>query len=483
MCMSTVGQEATARGGTLATKVLGDRILVRIHMRTAAFQKETHAVIDLANSIPLQVNRNVFPAIRYGEGETTLKLVNEAFQIEVDQAAIQQEAGGTTFELTSNYDNELEQVDVALIAGWPLLRDFAIRFDPLNSELELIDPTQMSREWAQQNAQLVVDGVRLIDETVLVPVNKAEKSSFFLKLATDGYHTFVDSAHGGDADIFWGTGSSESISLMTALFPQDLSELQPEASDTTILLASGLNLLTGYQLYLNHHAGFLALTRVVDSNHSSADAQFYQAASAEGSEGLQQFLADNGEDRNVKEAVAMLFEMQLKDSPTPEGMLSLLDYGLAVTEERRKFRYMLEYFFQLVNTDPEQLADVIIAVGDRALEFVGRAQEPMYRQQVQLAIGDRYLDRKQPNKAMRYILAAAFNGHPDLDGVVRHELGRVYEAQGRVRRAYSNYHRSLSEFVQLPPNLQESAQTALERLRPQLDPDDELLANTANAND
>ena len=97
------------------------------------------------------------------------------------------------------------------------------------------------------------------------------------------------------------------------------------------------------------------------------------------------------------------------------------------------------------------------------------------RQRLQLVIADRWLARGDAHEAWKYALAAAFNGDPRLDGISRHELGRAYEALGRLRRAYSSYERSLSASVELTPEMTANATAALERLRPQLDADDPLL--------
>ncbi len=119
---------------------------------------------------------------------------------------------------------------------------------------------------------------------------------------------------------------------------------------------------------------------------------------------------------------------------------------------------------------------LIVAVAEKAMEFIGRSDNPGMRQQLQLMLGDRHLHAGDAEAAWKHFLAAGFNGDPRLDGVVRHELGRAYEALGRHRRAYSSYQRALSPMVQTPPDMQESARAGMERIRPLLDPDDPLLA-------
>ena len=118
-----------------------------------------------------------------------------------------------------------------------------------------------------------------------------------------------------------------------------------------------------------------------------------------------------------------------------------------------------------------------ISVGEKALEYISFSQTPRFRQHIQLMLGDCYLAKEDSMTAWRYFLSAAFNGDPQMDPLVRHELGRAYEAQGRVRRAFANYLRALELKDGLPANLVASANEAIERLTPQLDADDPLLTD------
>ena len=501
-------QSTPSMGGSLDAKTLGDRILVPIHLKTGVFQKHTYAVIDIGNRFALQLSQPVFQSLAFAEGETALQILNEGFRLEIDRAEIIQERGPLTVQLSSRYDNELQQVDVSVIIGWPALKDFAIEWDPMEEKLTLHSPVEMTREWLQSNATHIIEGVTRVEDSIFVPVNQSTGKPSFMKFETAGYHTYIGRESGTDANVFWGSRDLLSISEMVALYAKDfVSEWEadyetaleeqkaneeiaraqnvelpaeflahkPDYPEGDVTLVAGLGLLSAYRLHLNHHEGILGLTSVVNSNYSHADAQFYAAATAQDISLLRKYLEENPKDRNVEEAVSICFDLSLEENPEAGGILALLDYGLAIHEERRKFQYLLDFLGKVANADTERFTDLIIAIGEKALTFVSRTQAPALRQQTQLALGDRYLAKGDADMAMRYILAAAFNGDPRLDGVVRHELGRVYEAQGRVRRAYANYQRSLSEFVQLPQDMSASAQAALDRLKPQLDPDDELL--------
>ena len=130
--------------------------------------------------------------------------------------------------------------------------------------------------------------------------------------------------------------------------------------------------------------------------------------------------------------------------------------------------------------DKDRHTPLIIALAEEALRHVGRAERPRLRQNLQLMLGDRHLAQGDAHAAWKTFLAAGFNGDPRFEDVVRHELGRAYEALGRHRRAYSNYQRALTGQAGLPEQMRTSAEAGLARLRPRLAPDDALLAANAD---
>ena len=64
--------------------------------------------------------------------------------------------------------------------------------------------------------------------------------------------------------------------------------------------------------------------------------------------------------------------------------------------------------------------------------YIGRSDRPSLRQNIQMVLGDRYLHAGNAREAWKTFLSAAFQGDPRMDGIVRHELGRAYEALGQA---------------------------------------------------
>lgn len=497
-------------GGEIAARNIGDQVLVRAVLRTEAFHKETHLVIDHAAPDALAVHQNVLPAIQFGEGETRLGVVAEGFRLAIPQAEIRQAQGTLLDELTARYANDLENVDVAAIVGWPALREFAFALDLQAGTLTLRPARDVTPEDAARAAAFVVSDVDATERGAYVPVAYDGGGRGWLAFGTSGYHTFVNAAlatrlgepDGGLADLRFGGPDGLPLSGMVALFPQPFTEPEPPPDDQAapppdeaapppddqaappppepapLLLRSGLGLWSAYRLEINPSQGYLALTPVVDSNHSEADAAFYRAAATKDADGLRTYATRWPEDRNIEEAAARIFAIGLETGAGVEAQMAAVALGLRQTPEARRMGYVANFAFPLFGGEErDKHTALIIALATEALRHVGRAEQPRVRQHLQLMMGDRQLHAGDARGAWKTFLAAAFNGDPRLESLVRHELGRAYEALGRHRRAYASYQRVLAATP--PPDLQKQAQEGLARLRPHLADDDPLLASSS----
>ena len=485
----TSAANAQNTGGHIEAKSLGDHVVIRVVLQTEAFQKETHLVIDYAAPEAFAVHRNVQGSLAFGDNEETLKVIADGFRMEVPRSDITQAVPPFIDEFTARYSNELENVDVAAVVGWPMLRTFALRLDLGENELSLTPAEEMDARQAGQWAAAVIHGVRVVDDQVHVPVSYDAGTSATMTFGTAGYHTYLNQEiaqrvgkPGGDLDdISFGVPAGLPLTGMVALFPQPFDE-PPDMLDGEWLLRSGLGLWSAYRVEINPEAGYLALTPQVDSNYSEADAAFYAAAAAEDVAGLRAYTEQWPEDRNVEEAAGRMFQIGLAKGLPDEAQMEAVAIGLSVTPERRRTHYVSGFVFPLFNSDlKDERSSLVIALAEEALVYIGRSDRPALRQNIQLLLGDRYLHVGNPHDAWKTFLSAAFYGDPGMDGFVRHELGRAYEALGRHRRAFSSYQRAAANLTAAPPAIKESAREGLERLRPLLDPDDPLLREESSS--
>ena len=522
MTVQTQESEASIpNGGPVEIKYIGDRILARVELQTEVWFKDTYVILDYEMPFAMAMNFPVIRDLKFGEDETTLKALNEGFRFEIPRAGIVDErALGSpqlSAELSGRYGKELEQVDIVGIVGWPVLKSYGLTLDIQDNSLVLHPEGELSADEVRAESETFVQGVEMIGDSIFLPVNYNGGQRAFMKLSTDSYHTvlnreLLDDRESGVVDeVYFGYDESMKLSDMSALYPQDLymkmwdkyaadkqvedqirEQMQergqvfpeefavrrPDQPSSDVLLVAGLNVLSGYRVVLDHKQGFLGLTRTVNSNYTDADHQFYMATSMDDEEKLFTFLEENPEDRNVEEAVADVFELGLDSDATIERQLEAIQYGLDIASERRKFKYVADFVFQL-SESPEsrdQHTDLIIAVGEEAMQYITTSDQPRLRQQVQMLVGDRYIARNDAEEAWRHFINAAFNGDPELEAFAKYDLGRALEALGRDARAYVNYAKAIE--VGLPAEQHEKANEALDRLRLRIDPDDPALQAT-----
>ena len=482
------GQEAASEGGSAEARVLGDYVLVPVVLSTEALHKETHLLLDYASDKPLEIFRFIFGAVRYGEGEETLKILADGLRLEVPKEGVLPSQASTALlgYLTNRYSSELKEIDVAAIVGGPVLRRFALGMHLDEGRVTFTPAAEADVMDAQLWAQTIITGLQTTkDGRVLAPISYGDGARSLMAFNTAGYHSYLNAETAGALgypsgdvpDLYFGVGDQRlGLSGMAALYPVDFSE-NPRLSPDW-LVVPGLSLWTAYRLEINPAQGYLALEPVRNSNYSEADFAFYSAAAAEDRGGLRTYLRESPEDRNVAEAAEVLFALGLEQGATVDEQMEAIEYRLSATLERMKAEWLGQTTGQLFGSEQrDERSELIVAVAEKAMEFVPRSDNPALRQDLQLMLGDRYLHAGDAQAAWETFLSAGFNGDPDKDGFVRHELGRAYEALGRHRRAYSSYQRAASPLTPAPSPIKESARAGMERLKPLLDPDDPLLTN------
>lgn len=492
-------------GGSVPLTVYSDNIAVKLRLESQVFQKDTYVVIDYTQRGAMEIHRNLAQSMRFGEGETTLKVRAENFLLEIPVDALSQ-AGGASGQLlatlTAEFEEQNERIDVAAKIGWDVLKHFSLKLDFDTNELVLTPAAARTEEDIVAEYEMIVNGLVRVDGNVWVPVQDNESQSIYMLFDTGSYHTRIDKDFAnlrgfplGDVPNlrFVDGEQSQPISEMAALMPHGVERApiieppegvevqQPEVVVASIeerlrsepMLISGLSLLSGYTLEINPEAGLLALTRIKNSNFREEDLDFYSAVGSRDSEKFDAYLEKYPEDRHVREAVFWRFGLGIEENESVDVQLATLDRGLEVTRESDRFRYINNYigFSNAVGAE----SDLKIAVGEKALGFVAVSKNPAHRQQVQIFLGDLYFEQDNIDKAYENYFAAAFNGDPRWEPVNRFKLATVYEAMGKHQRAYSSYSRGLRDSDNLNPDMVADSLKALTRLREHLDPDDPLI--------
>ncbi len=491
-CSATHAQNGTSAatpehgiGGSVPMSIYSDNIAMKLRLETEKWRKDTYVVIDYAQTNAFEIQGCVLGTLRFGENENTLKVLGENFQIEVAKEDISVAPDLLCNTLTAEYAEENNQIDVAAKIGWPILKHYSLRLNFDTQELVLTPSQERSAEDARAEFELVINGLQQVGDQMWIPVLAGADKRIYMQFDTATYHTRIDQDLAANihypteesASVYFSDGETDRpITDMAALMRFDF-----QSSDDTnsgLKLATGLSLLTGYDLEINPNKGYLALTQVTNSNYRSEDEEFYAALEARDRHALDTFLAEHPTDRNVEEAVQNRFVLGLEASDEIEVQMAALEKGVAITDKGERFRYLNEFVSLAAQAEADPA--LTIAVGERSLEFVGVSNNPADRQGIQMYLGDLYFEQDNIREATKYYMSAGFNGDPRAENVVKFKLATVYEKQERWGRAYANYARALREQMTLPPDMVASAQEGLTRIRPHLDPDNPLIAEVEN---
>lgn len=492
-------------GGSAPLTVYTGNIAVKLRLESQMFQKDTYVVIDYTQSTAMEIHPALARTMRFGDGETTLKIRAENFSLDVPIDDLREAPPGSPSfvlmnQLTAEFEEQNERVDITAKIGWDLLKHFSLKLDFENNEFVLTPASARTEEDIRTEYEMIVTGLVRVDKNVWIPVQDDEYQSVYMLFDTGSYHTRIDKDFanlrgfplGGVPNLrFVNSEQSQPISEMAALMPygvepapkmeppEGVEVQQPEVVPiedrlhSEPMLITGLSLLSGYTLEINPEEGILALTRVKNSNYREQDEAFYSAVGSRDSDKFDAYLEANPEDQHVTEAVFWRYGLGIEEKDSVDDQLVTLNRGLHVTRESDQFRYINGFisFSNAVGAEP----DLKIAVGEKALGFVAVSKNPAHRQHVQIFLGDLYFEQENIDKAYENYFSAAFNGDPRLEAFNRFKLATVYEAMGKHQRAYSSYSRGLRDFDSLPPNMAAESLEALTRLREHLDPDDPLI--------
>ena len=512
--------QSSAQGGEIEAKFIDGYIFLPVLLSTERYESRNHLLIDLSAPDTFAGFGQALAPIEFGDGETTLKLLADAFRLEIDADDILRLPGFAkparqTLTTSARYDRELNNEAVLAVLGYPALKGFRIELNPDASTVTLTPASERDLSVAEGNFEYVIDGVEVESGRIYVPVSYGRGQSSRMLINTTTYHTFLEKdqaialgAPEGDLErvTFGVDGKGPSISNMTALYPYDFAELDdvnaeyeqlrsvlrangraiggaqdPVQGD--ILLRSGMNLLNGFIVELNPSQGYIALARQVDSRYSQGDAAFYAAAGTNDVPGIQAYFEDFAGDRNVEEAGEVMFDLVLEQELGGDLMVEAVESGLEGVDPRDKSTYAKGFADQLLGNDELRVAhpDTIIAITELALKYIGRSLNPSQRTQLQFNVGELHYEAGRAREAWKMYLSAAFNRDPELDDIIRLRLGRVYEDMERYRRAYGSFQRVATSRAsgngtpELPGPDWVEAIESLERIGDKLDADDPLL--------
>lgn len=329
----------------------------------------------------------------------------------------------------------LGEVSVVGTIGAKLLREYHAVFDLDAGFIELSAPRAREEEPAPAAEGTVRLEASIINDIVWLPARYSGGSTGAMVLGSGAYDTTIDAFLADDLDapagdigpVFLG---DVDITSFVNLRPSDVDYLHPDGA----LGVVGINFLENFRVEVDRVNGFVVLEPMRIPAPAPGDFQFFESMVDENAEGLTHFLEEHEDHRLALEAAQLLVTLRLVEGQGPESLRPALEWVDRACSEDLRATSALE---QMKTCAAFGFPRHSIVAGRIGLESGRDDRYPDAVHEIHARLGETHLGLDEETDAWRHLLAAAF-GMPE-DGTVNLNLGRLYERQGRYRRAFSRY--------------------------------------------
>jgi len=198
--------------------------------------------------------------------------------------------------------------------------------------------------------------------------------------------------------------------------------------------ATGLNLLENLRVEIDRVNGYVRLEEAGKAEFPESDRAFFRAEVQDGAVLVEEWLEANKESRLAPEAADLLLKRRLRDGAGDEDAARAVQYVVETRPEdlRTTTAWELMPVFEEAGRDR-----LMIVAGELGLPTGRKDRDAQAVYKLHSRMGEVYLAEGQRRKAWRHLLSAAF-GYPD-HGPTNYWLGKFYEQEGRLTRAFSRY--------------------------------------------
>lgn len=463
-------------GGALPVQVVAGRLVVTCDLSTAANRIPANLFLEFEGRHGLQLHNRAAAALRAESADGTPRPITvhvPGFSFTVPRRELGDEE---LFEEFTKY-HSAAMGENALIGslGVEVLDDWKVVFDVAEGRVELAPlgaatgdgppPTTTVRI---EDDGTVVAPLTLQGGMVWLPVRWNEGAPGGLMLGTALYDTRV--ALAAAKAVGKPAGDVGPIKLgnvdlhrYVAFRPEPLVEVHPDG----VVGITGVNLLERFRVEVDRGRRELRWKETRPAEFPAADLEFFRARAAADPGALLAFLEAHGaadrkrEGRLAAEAARLLLDLHLDAGASREEVTAAVSWMHRTELADLGTTRMLDLMKEMADAGED---DVVIAAGELGIASGRKDRYPNAVHEVHGRLGRTLLDRANRegtaiDPAFRHLLSAAF-GLPE-DGRINYDLGRFYEQQGRLRRAFSRYIQAV-----IRPESGPDALAALQRVQP-----------------
>ncbi|MBI4879700.1 MAG: hypothetical protein HY812_08595 [Planctomycetes bacterium] len=417
-------------GGRLPVRVAGGRLVLRCDVSAGHARIPVHLLVEIDNPARLLLHPDLARDLGLEEGDAvTLNIPG----CELDAFVPGEGPAKVYDELTRRYALELEEIACAGTLGLGALALHHVVLDLSAGEI-LLEPRRDALAEPPLDRQGRQAPLEESAGLLWFPVELCETRAW-MALATSTFDTLVDAAEcarqgrpAGDLAPF--RASQLDLAPFVALRPARLAARRAGGVGQT-----GLNLLLCLRVEIDLVNHLVAFAPVSSPDYPEEDFACFQALAEGTPEALERYLEGHPAARLSEEAADILLAARLEAGAEGEkALLRALDW----VHRTRPADLKTSAALSLVELFVQQgRASAAIHAGELGISTARDDRDPLAAHRIHSAIGRLHLDQGNLKEAHRHLLSAAFG--LKHDGAVRVDLCRLYEAQGKPQRAFSQF--------------------------------------------
>ncbi len=438
-------------------RIVEGRLVVACDLSTKFRRLPVNLLIEYDTQCELQLHNKAAAGLMCedsGGGTVPITIHLGGFQLTVPK----REHGDEDFldEFTRYHSHEMGENALVGTIGAQLLSRYFVVFDLQNGLVEL-GPARAESATARDPVEgMTVVPLTEVNALSWLPVRYQDGTPGALAIGGARYDTVVDTA----VCERWNRPAGNIPSLrvadieltrFVALRPERVVQVHPDG----VCGVLGLGLLRHFRVEIDRVNRVARLQQTAEARYPEADLAFFQALVEEEADALQGYLERYPTERLSREAAERLLDLRLDEQGEAESCRLAIECLHRTYPADLRATAMADLMQTLVAArHPEEA----IIAGRLGVPSGRKDRYPNSVHELHARLGRLLLDRGQGRDAWQHLLSAAF-GLPE-DGMINFDLGRYYEQEGRLQRAFSRYVQAV-----IKPDSGPAALAALHRLQ------------------
>ncbi len=455
-------------GGSIPVKVVDGRLIVGCDISGPKLRVPVNLWLDFDGAYGLQLHNRAampLPAETQAGKPNPLTLHFTDFSLEVARRELGPEEDFEEF--TKYHSTEIGENALTGAIGAHVLKHFDVIFDLPQNKITLAPAGQLADYQPAEGDSELITPITLQNDLVWLPVSlpgpdagKADQEQEEGKekiltrafaIGSSRYDTCLErrlcnSLRRPAGNV--GPLRCESVDFApyVAFRPTEVVQVHPDG----VAGVMGINLLEKFRIHIDRRS-LLATVRVARSPQFPAEElKWFQAMVSEDRDLVIAWLDAHGDTRLGREAAEFLLTLMLDEGAEPDELATAIQWINDTMKADLRATRLFDLMEELVN---EGEVDLGIAAGEIGVKSARKDRYPEANYKLHGRLGELLLPQDN-REAWRHLLSAAF-GLPE-DGMINLNLARVYEADGKTKRAFSRYIQALVK--------EESSELAMESL-------------------